>query len=152
MSLLLNLMSVLGGGEGFSLNLGDNDFLSTDADGQTVTGSLAILSTGEITWTGDIFGSNENGHTWFAPIGSTDGTGWSVRLSFTSGTNSYSSGAALDTWHLLTTSRTFNFSKATAGGPDSADGIWLLEFSDDGGSTVFDSVSIDDISMFEQAP
>jgi len=136
----------------FLLDLGDNAFYAQDSDGFPVTGTLAVNSDGSIAWTGDTGGTSESGHTWFSPVGATDGTGWHVKLSYTSGTNQYNSGSGLATWLALTTGRTWTFRKASVGGPDQTDGVYLLEFSDDGGSTTYASVSINDISLFEQTP
>jgi len=132
----------------FTIASVDGGYASTDADGFTVTGSLATSATGVITWTGDTLGSNEN-DTWWLPVGTVVGS-WHVKLTYNSGTNQRSGGTADDTWTAVG-SFSMNFSKATAGGPDVTTGNYTLAFSDDGGSTTHDSVAVT-ITLTEQAP
>ena len=127
---------------------------SVDADGQTVTGALDVLTDGSVDYTGDLFGTNETGSWWDPHPGTVSGT-WHCRLSFVSGTNQYTTGSGLGTWLQCDptggSNRGWNFSKASAGGPDSTVGNYTLAFSDDAGSTTFDSVNIA-ITLQEQAP
>jgi len=127
----------------------DDAFYAEDVNGQTVTGTLDVKADGSIDWTGDTSGVDELGGTWWdgTPVGT-----WHVRLTYTSGTNQYISGDGLNTWDELNIDRTWVFQKTTSGGPDQTDGVYLLEFSDDAGSSVHDSVSINDISLFEESP
>ena len=136
----------------FLLDLADNLFDSLEEHGSNTTGTLNVRNTGEIIYTGDYLGTNESGHTWFSPIGGTDGTGWHVKLSYTSGTNQYSSGAGLAAWLACTSHRAWTFLKSTSDGPNSTSGVYLLEFSDDAGATTYASVSINDITLTEQSP
>ena len=132
----------------------DTSNTSNDEDGQTVTGTLGVYTNGNCDYTGDIFGTGESARWWdtgLSPVGT-----WHCKLTFTgTDTNHYSSGSTLGAWHQCGGSGAanilWNFSKASAGGPDSATGTFTLEFSNDGGSTTFDSVVIA-ITLNEQAP
>lgn len=136
----------------FLLDLDDNLFDSTEpTNGNTTTGTLTVNTDGSIAWTGDAGGTNETGHTWWYPVGLPKGT-WHVKLSYSSGTNQYASGSGLGSWLALSAQRTWTFSKATSGsGGGSTSGVYLLEFSNDGGSTTYDSVSINDITLTEES-
>ena len=127
----------------------DGTYQSNDSNGQTVSGTLATDADGNVTWTGDLLGTNEN-DDWWLPNGSVQGT-WHVKLTYSSGTNQRSSGTADDTWTAVG-SFSMSFSKATGGGPDpdSTVGNYTLAFSDDAGSTTHDSVAIA-ITLSEQA-
>ena len=143
------MMIASGHGKGqFDISSIDGTYQSVDEDGFTVTGSLNVQSGGGCVWTGDIFGSNET-DDWWLPNGTVSGT-WHVRLTFDSGTDVHSGGAALNTW--LAVGQTWNFSKAHNGGPDpeTLTGNYTLSWSDDAGSTTHDSVAIA-ISMQEQS-
>lgn len=121
---------------------------SVDADGQTVSGTLAVAADGSADWTGDTFGTSEN-ESWWLPEGTVVGT-WHVKVTYDSGTNQRSSGTALNTWTAVG-SFSMGFSKASAGGPDSTTGNYTIHFSDDGGSTTYDSKAFS-ITLQEQAP
>jgi len=133
------------------LTMGSTDTLrAEDYDGSAVSGTLDILRDGSISWDGDLSGDDENSVYW-SLTGGTPGDLTHVRCSFSSGTNVYLSGDALATWHALSTDRQFNFSKATGGGPELAEGLFTLEFSLDGGTTVHETSTLD-IEMFERSP
>lgn len=68
----------------------------------------------------------------------TDGASWSVRVSFSSGTNQYSSGSGLATWLTLNVNRTWTFLKDGVG---MNSGTYTVEISNDGGSTIYSSTS-----------
>ena len=127
---------------------GVGNFTSVDADGQTVSGTLAVDADGDIHYTGDTFGTNADDRWWTAGFNPT-GT-WHVKVAYDSGTNQRSSGTALNTWTAVG-SFSMGFSKASAGGPDSTTGNYTISFSKDGGSTTFDSTSFS-ITLNEQAP
>lgn len=75
---------------------------------------------------------------------------WSVRLTFDSGTDVYTSGDGLNTWDLLSSNRSWTFSR-TATGPSTAVGNYTFAISRDGGSTVFDSVALT-VSLENESP
>lgn len=68
------------------------------------------------------------------------GFGWSVRVRHTAGLNDYASGSGLNVWLALTSDRSWLFS-ATLSEFDTNTGFFVVEISDDGGSTVFDSAA-----------
>ena len=141
----------LGGGSiEVAIDLANNAYSSTDEDGFSVTGALNFLSTGAVTYTGDIFGSNESGQFVIDPTGTGNGTGFYIRITHTAGTNQRSGGITLNVWYELTTTRTLNFSKASAGGPDTSNGTYLLEVGTDG-STADASQSFT-VALTEQSP
>jgi len=149
MSLFFQLAAMHGTIAGaFDISGIDGTYQSTDEDGQTVSGTLATDADGNVTWTGDFLGTNEN-DDWWLPNGSVQGT-WHVKLTYNSGTNQRSGGTADDTWTAIG-SFSMSFSKGSNGGPDSSVGNYTLAFSDDGGSTTHDSVAIA-ITLFEQSP
>lgn len=113
-----------------AIDLGNNAYQSTDEDGFSVTGAFNVLSTGAVSYTGDIFGTNETGQRVITPTG--DGTGFYIRITNTAGTNQRSGGITLNVWYELTVNRTLNFSKASSGGPDTTNGTYLLEVGTDG--------------------
>ncbi len=133
----------------FDISSIDGTVQANDEDGQTVTGNIQVTIVGAVDWTGDIFGTTES-DDWWLPNGTVSGT-WHVRLSYSSGDPIYSSGSGLGTWLELSSNRTWNFSKASVGGPDTDSGDYTLAFSDDAGSTTHDSVTIT-INLNEQAP
>lgn len=133
----------------FDISSIDGGYLALDEDGFSQTGNLSVKTTGAVDWTGDTLGSSE-GDDWWLPNNTIAGT-WHVQLTFDSGTNVYSSGESLSTWLEINTDRQWNFSRASAGGPSSSVGNYTLAFSNDGGSTTYDSVAIA-ITMEEQSP
>ena len=120
-----------------------------DADGQNVTGVLTIDTQGNLSWDADQ-GSDEAHEYWEPQDIYTPGPLLQVRLSFSSGVNHYQSGAGLAAYVALSTTRSWTFFKATAGGPDTDQGDFTLDFSWDG-STAFDTTTLD-ISLTEQSP
>lgn len=77
---------------------------------------------------------------WSSLYPSETGSGWSVRVRHTSGTNIYSSGDGLNTWDALTANRSWTFSD-TVDEFASVAGTFIVEISGDGGSSVYDSAS-----------
>lgn len=65
-------------------------------------------------------------------------SGASVRCAFVSGQN-LTAGDAVDTWHPLSSQRSFTITYATSGGFDQVTGNFTLELSNDGGSTIRES-------------
>jgi hypothetical protein len=65
------------------------------------------------------------------------GSGWHVRVTFTSGNNQYDSGSGLGTWLVLSANRDWRFERS--GPPGTSEGTYLVEISNDGGSSVYDS-------------
>jgi len=73
--------------------------------------------------------------------GEMDGIDWSVWLEFTSGDSVYDaadSTHSLDTWYTLDSDIMWAFDFSN-NGPSTAQGIFLVKLSDDGGSTDFDT-------------
>jgi hypothetical protein len=134
----------------FDISSIDGGYSATDEDGFAVTGSLAVSAAGAVTWTGDTLGSNETDQ-WWDPLSTVQGT-WHVKLAWDNdgSDNQRSGGTADDTWTAVG-SFSMNFSKASAGGPDTTTGNYTLSFSDDGGSTTHASVGIT-IQLTEQSP
>lgn len=134
-----------------AIDQGNDAYQSNDDDGQTVTGTLAINSDGSIAYTGDSNGTSESGQSWLNRIGANNGDGFHTRLVFVSGDNSYNSGSALNTWHAMTSGRTYSYQKLTGGGSELESGTWRLDVSKDGGSTT-DATNTFTVDMFEQSP
>lgn len=123
------------------------------ADGQNCTGTLVFLANGTWTWDGDTLGTDDSGVWWKnASTMVPPGARWSVRIVQDSGDDQSVGGLNLNQWYALSSNRTWTFNKTTAGGPDSTNGVYTVSFSNDGGSSVYDSVEIDDITLTEQAP
>lgn len=133
------------------VDFNNNSFVSIEEDGQTTTGNLRMQTDGTWVWTGDIFGSNENG-SWGTPTTTDVGDDYHTRLVFVSGNNNYFSGAALNTWLPLTANVQWNFRKLSSGGPDQTIGTFRLDLSDDGGSTTLDDSGNFTVRMEEQSP
>jgi hypothetical protein len=68
----------------------------------------------------------------------TDGANWHIRITHSSETNQYNSGAGLGSWLPLSSNRFWKFLKSGVG---SNSGTYLVELSDDAGSSVYDSAS-----------
>ena len=81
----------------------------------------------------------------------TEGADWSVRVRFISGDNVYTSGDALNTWHVLSSNRSFTFSRSDTG-PSSESGVFDVSISDDGGSTVWDGPNQFTVTLTNNAP
>jgi hypothetical protein len=134
----------------FDISNIDGNYQARDSDGQTVTGSLLVGSTGNVDWTGDFEGTNEN-DDWWLPNGTVLGT-WHVKLAWDNdGSDNQRSGGTADNTWVAVGSFNMSFSKASAGGPDFTSGNYTLSFSDDGGSTTHDSVGIT-IILNESSP
>ena len=71
----------------------------------------------------------------------TDGANWHVWLEYTSGNTLSPGGDALDTWLPLSLDRMWSFSW-TDGGPSTAQGIYLVKISNDGGASDFDTAVV----------
>ena len=148
------IATAVGGKGSFQFNADPDAFAaSVNVNGQTVDGQFDIYADGRIEWTGDAGGTNESDWWWF-PTGTGNPSGtWHVRLQYVSGTNqSKSLGSdAINTWHdLSAATRTFKFEKTTSGsGGGSTDGVYTLEFSNDGGSTTYDTLDVNDITLTE---
>ena len=147
------IAAAVGGGKGtFQFSADPDAFTATEfVNGNDVDGQLDVYGDGRIEWTGDVGGTDESDYWWF-PTGFPIGT-WHVKLAFVSGDNNfYSLGSdAINTWHDVTASdRTFKFKKTTSGsGGGSTNGVFTLEFSDDGGSTTYDTLDINDVTLTE---
>lgn len=136
----------------FLLTIADGmDLDETNVDGQTVSFSLTVNTDGSITTTADNQSPAFSNESYWTPLGEAPGAGVYVRLNFTSGTNQVTSGA-VGSWLELTSSRSWTFTKVSAGGPDSTNGVYNLLFSLDGGSTTIDSATLDDVTLTESAP
>lgn len=131
--------------------MGDDSYTSSDNDGFTVTGTLTVLADGSIAYTGDTLGTSESGQSWLDFVATGNGDPFHVRIVFVSGTDTYFTGDALNTWHAMTSNRTFQFRKLSAGGPDVDIGTYRIDVSDDGGSTTLDSNTFG-ITMSEASP
>lgn len=81
----------------------------------------------------------------------TPSAGWYVRVKYVSNSNSYVSGAGLNTWLALTVDRTWNWSK-TDTGESTVTGTFSVEISDDGGSTIYDGPNNFDVVLFNRSP
>jgi hypothetical protein len=155
--MLIDMGGVMSGGSVvgvFDLTVLDGQDLSEDvADGNPCSVVLSITSDGDIDASVADESPSLTGKGWWTPIGSAPGTGYYVRISYTSGTNQYSSGSGLGSWLELSSTRTWTFLKAAegSGDPDSTNGVYLVEFSDDGGSSVSDSFTLDDVTLTEAA-
>ena len=118
----------------------------TNTDGgsgsQLISYTLFYDNDGLVRHTREIGGSASTSAlgNWSSLYPSEPGTGWVLKLSHVSGTNTYSAGDALDTWHLLTSDRSFTLS-ATVDEFGSVSGTFLISLSADGGATTFDSTS-----------
>jgi hypothetical protein len=78
------------------------------------------------------------------------GAGWHVRVTHSSGSDPYVSGSGLGVWLALSSSRNWTFSR-TSDTPGTTNGSYLVEISDDGGSSVYDSASWS-VSLFVDTP
>lgn len=134
----------------FDISSIDGVYRCEDDNGQTQSGDLLVNDSGTVFWDGDpVGGIDENDRWWttgFTPTGT-----WHVKLDYVSGTNTYSSGAATGSWIAISTAPNWFFSVSSSGGPNLTEGDWNLKFSDDGGSTTYDSVNIN-IEHFERSP
>lgn len=117
---------------------------NTDGGGgsRLISYTLRYDSDGLVRHTREIGGSASTTSigNWSSLYPSETGTGWSVRLRFLSGTNIYASGDALNTWHPLTSDRSWTLSN-TVSEFGSVSGAFLICISTDGGTTTFDSTS-----------
>lgn len=83
----------------------------------------------------------------------TGGASYSIRISHQSGSSWTIPGdginpMVLNTWYNLSVNRQIKFTRSTIG---SGSGVYLLELSDDGGSSVLDSATVT-ISLNKQTP
>lgn len=115
-----------------------------------INGDLDLSNTGSFNWTGDNGGTSVN-DTWWSPSGTVTGT-WHFRLRYSSGNNFYSTGSfALNTWYAMTSSPHYDFYKSTWGtGGGSGQGVFLCDWSDDGGSTIYHTCTLT-VTMSEQS-
>lgn len=149
MSMLLGIL-MRGGQVGqFLLDLGDNSYTAIDTNGSNQSGTLNIRATGGIDFTGDALGNSESGQTWFdGPINGT----WYCKINHLTGTNVLTGGSAEDAWVTCSIiDRSYTWSRASVGGPDTDVSTYDLAFSDDAGSTVFANETIT-INLQEQSP
>jgi hypothetical protein len=121
-----------------------NNVVNTDGGGgsRTIQYQLFYDSDGLVRQTREIGGSfstNSLGD-WSSLQPAETGFGWSVRVRHTAGLNDYASGSGLNVWLALTSDRSWLFS-ATLSEFDTNTGFFVVEISDDGGSTVFDSAA-----------
>ena len=112
-------------------------------NGNDTIGTLDVLSTGYIDWTGDSGGINGESD-WWDPLGTVVGT-WHVRLEYSSGTNQYYAigSDSLNTWIDVSTDPRWRFRKAPSGSSGGTTiGTYLLKYSNDGGSTTHHTTTL----------
>lgn len=110
---------------------------------QTVKFEFEYESDGEvrrISESGGSFVAAKIGN-WSSAATSETGAGVHVRVSYVSGDAVYSSGAGLGTWLALTSDRNWVFQQSVDEF-DSLTGVYNVELSLDGGSTVHDSATL----------
>ena len=134
----------------FDISSIDGVYRCEDDDGFTQSGDLLVNDSGTVFWDGDSVGGIDESDRWWTTGETPTGT-WHVRLTFDSGTNTYSSGAATGSWIAVSTAPNWFFSVSSSGGPNLTEGNWTLAWSDDAGSTTHDSVAIN-IEHFERSP
>lgn len=150
--MLFNAQSANSGLGYYSQSMVSTEVLrAEEEDGQTVTGTLDINRDGSINWDGDVSTGDDETHNYWSKQVGTPGDLMHVRISFSSGTNVYSSGAGLASWLALSSNRQWVFTKASGGGPELSEGDFTVEFSFDGGSTVEDTITIN-VELFERSP
>lgn len=110
----------------------DVRFSTTASATFTVQRNGDLLVTGNIS---DVPGAND----WIDPRSATVGDAWHVRLIKNSGSDP-TSGPALATWHALTSDRQWSMVQSIIGG---IAGNFTIQFSNDGGSSVFYSKTFD---------
>ena len=139
--------ALAGLGRGFTYALADDTVVSTSPDGELSDLVYSLNTDGTITETIDlaIGGTQVNTSTvspWSDRLGE-DGTLHHARIaSNDSGTNRYTGTPTMTTWTALTSDIDFDFVGVTTTGPDSDTSTYTLELSDDGGSTVLDSMTL----------
>ena len=127
---------------GFGLTGTPETASSIDEDGFNVTANLYVDNDGSLRKRTESLGSFTTVEFGTYNSGAGDDAGFGdafhVRVSYSSGSNNYQSGSGLGTWLALTSDRSWQFQVADSG-PSVSTGVFLVEFSDDGGSTVLDS-------------
>ena len=135
-----------GGGPTFGLTGTPETITCNEDDGFNCSSNLYVDRDGDLrkrqenygSFTTTNFGTYSNGDNSDA----TFGDAYHVRVTNTATPDIYSSGSGLGTWLALTSDRSWSFVEAR-GGPDSnTSTTYLVEFSDDAGSTVLDSFTL----------
>jgi len=127
------------------------NYTARDSDGQAQSGTYTVYANGDMDWVGDAEGTNVNTISWWTVIGNPSGT-WHVKMTYLNADGDvYTSGSGLGTWLELSTDRSWTFSRASVGGPDTHSATYTLEFSNDGGSTTYDS-DVLTINLQESSP
>lgn len=129
--------------------------LSSDDDGQTVTGILFYDADGGVriqteSSVGGTITTNQASWSSLHPNEAL-GANWSVRIRFISGDNTYTSGSGLNAWLVLSSNRNFTFT-AMQSGPSSEIGQFSAELSDDGGATIFDGPNNFTVTLTNDSP
>jgi len=127
---------------------------NTDGGGGTLTIQYNLLydSDGLVRHTREISGSffTSSIGQWSSAYPSETGSSWSVRVRHIAGTNIYTSGDGLNTWDALTSDRNWLFSDSVTDF-NTVSGTYIVEISNDGGSTVYDSESFT-VTLFNEGP
>lgn len=112
-------------------------------NGAGIDGDLDLAGNGSFNWNGDNAGTDVD-DTWWSST-SPAGT-WHFRLRYSSGTNFYQAtgSESLNTWYQIdTVTPHYNFYENGYGtGGGSQDGIFLADWSDDGGSTIYHTCTL----------
>lgn len=151
---VLGLGSGMGGGGPGTYSLTGGSISSDEDDGNTVNSELLYDSDGgtrnrKETFVLAPFYVDRTPWSTLHPA-ETDGASWSIWLEHTSGSDFWDGGDALDTWHLLSTDRVFEFAYLN-GGPATDTGTYTARLSNDGGMTDHDT-AVWTINMEVQQP
>ncbi len=141
------------GASGTVYQAADVSINSTDSEGFAATGNLYYDADGGVRKFQESGGSGAitDQTPWSSSHpNETGGAGWSVRLTHQTGVDTYASGSGLNVWLALSANRSWQFVGPDSG-PSTELGTYLIELSNDGGTTVFDSGTLT-VSLENEGP
>ena len=145
------MLLMLSSGTGIVYSLTDMATSYADTSAATTTYGVKVIfrTDGTVDVEKDV-GSNLNNEVdpYVNPASETANS--HVRCAYVSGTH-MTSGDAEDTWHALSSERSFYMQYTSSGGSDIVDGTFNFELSNDGGSTTVESKDSVNISVGELA-